>query len=208
MGVAKTVTYEALGEAPQACLYLPIRQQFSDTAVLYVRTEGDPTSILGTVQRVMRELDSQVDVADVRTIETVISQSLFGATMGVGLLALFGVITLGLASLGLYGAMAHGVKQRRREMGVRIALGAEYGSVLRLVLRQGLAPVGIGIVLGTAGSIAVGRLMAGVLFGVTPIDPVSLAGPAGILTLAATAACYLPARQASRVDPLVALREN
>ena len=208
VGVAKTVTYEALGEAPQACLYLPIRQQFSDTAVLYVRTGGDPASILGTVQRVMRELDSQVDVADVRTIETVISQSLFGATMGVGLLALFGVITLGLASLGLYGAMAHGVKQRRREMGVRIALGAEYGSVLRLVLRQGLAPVGIGIVLGTAGSIAVGRLMAGVLFGVTPIDPVSLAGAAGILTLAATAACYLPARQASRVDPLVALREN
>jgi putative ABC transport system permease protein len=121
---------------------------------------------------------------------------------------MFGLITLGLASLGLYGAMSYGVKQRRQEMGVRIALGAPHSSVLQLVLRQGLAPVGVGILLGAATSIGVGQLMAGVLFGVTPIDPVSLAGASGILTLAAATACYLPARQARRIDPLIALREN
>jgi FtsX-like permease family len=149
VGVARTVNYETLAEAPQPCLYLPIRQQFSDAAVLYVRTQGDPTGILGTVQRTIRAMDGHIDVGDVRTIETVISQSLFGATAGVGLLSLFGVMSLGLASLGLYGAVAYGVKQRRREIGMRIVLGARKAAVLGLVLRQALAPVGVAIVLGS-----------------------------------------------------------
>lgn len=209
VGVAKTVNYETLAEAPQSCLYLPIRQQFSDAAVLYVRTEGDPTEILGTVQRTVRAMDGRIDVGDVRTIETVIGQSLFGATAGVGLLSLFGLISLGLASLGLYGAVAYGVKQRRREIGMRIVLGAKQTAILGLVLRQALAPVGVAILLGSAASAGVGYyLMSGLLFGVTPIDPITLFGASAILVLAATAACYVPARHASQVDPLIALREN
>jgi hypothetical protein len=124
---------------------------------LYIRTESEPAGLLATVQRSVRELDTRIDVSDVRTIETVIGQSLFGATIGVGLLTLFGFISLALASLGLYGAVAHGVNQRKREIGVRMALGARHASVVRLVLRQGLTPVAIGMALGGVASLVVGE---------------------------------------------------
>jgi ABC-type antimicrobial peptide transport system permease subunit len=208
VGIAKTATYESIGEPAQACLYLPIRQQFSDAAVLYVRTEGEPAAILSTVQRSVRELDTRIDVSDVRTIETVIGQSLFGATAGVGLLTVFGLISLVLAALGLYGGMLHGVNQRRREIGVRMALGAKQRGIVGLVLRQGLIPVAIGMVLGALASLGLGFVLSSVLFGVGPADPLSLVGASATLALAAMAACYLPARRASRVDPLSALREN
>jgi ABC-type antimicrobial peptide transport system permease subunit len=174
---------------------------------LYVRSEGDPAGLLATVQRTVRELDTRIDVSDVRTIETVIGQSLFGATIGVGLLTLFGFISLALASLGLYGAVAHSVSQRRREIGVRMALGARHSSVVSLVLRQGLAPVAIGMALGVVASLGVGLALSGVLFGVEPADPLSLAGALAALGVASAAACLLPARRASCIDPLLALRE-
>jgi putative ABC transport system permease protein len=208
VGVARTANYGTLGEAPQLCVYVPLLQQFADAGVLYVRTTAEPTGTLSALQRTVRAMDSQIDVSDVRTIETVISQSLFGATMGVGLLAVFGLISLGLACLGLYGAMVYAVKQRRREIGMRIALGAQRTAVLRLMLRQGLAPVGIGLVLGSGASIVVGRLLSDVLFGVSAADPLSLIGASAILAAVALLACYLPARQASRVDPAIALREH
>ena len=207
VGVSRNANYGALGEAPQPCLFLPIRQEFSDAAVLYVRTAADPAAVLGTVQQIVRSADPHIDVNDVRTIETLIGQSLFGASMGVGLLALFGVVALGLASLGLYGAMAFAVRQRRREIGVRMAVGARRHSVIGLVLRQGMAPVAAGIVVGGAGAAATGQLISGMLFGVTPIDPISFAIAAAVLVLAASAACLLPAHRASRVDPIAALRE-
>jgi predicted permease len=208
VGVAKTANYGGLGEAPQPGLFLPIRQQFSDAAVLYVRTQSEPASVLSTVQSAIRRIDSTIDASDVRTIETVISQSLFGATIGVGLLTVFGFISLGLASLGLYGATAYAVRERRGEIGMRMALGAQRAQVLNLVLRQGLSPVGIGVALGSAIAIGVGRLLSDVLFGITPADPVSLIGASAILAAVASFACYLPARMASRLDPLVVLREH
>ncbi len=140
VGVAKTANYGSLGEAPQPSLFLPLRQQFSDAAVLYVRTQSEPASVLSTVQSAVRRIDSTIDTSDVRTIATVIGQSLFGATIGVGLLTLFGFISLGLASLGLYGATAYAARERRREIGMRMALGAQRAQVLNLVLRQGLIP--------------------------------------------------------------------
>lgn len=208
VGVAQTANYRSLGEAPQPSLFLPIRQQFSDAAVLYVRTQSEPANLLGTIQSAVRRLDGTVDTSDARTIQTVISQSLFGATIGVGLLTVFGLISLGLASLGLYGATAYAVRERRREIGMRMALGAQRGQVLNLVLRQGLSPVGIGVALGSTIAIVVGRLLSGVLFGITPADPASLIGASAILAAVASLACYLPARMASRLDPLVVLRED
>ncbi len=208
VGIAKTATYESLGEPPQACLYLPLRQYFSDAAVLYTRTDGEPSGLLSTVQRTVRELDTRVDVSDVRTIATVIGQSLFGATAGVGLLTLFGLISLALAALGLYGGVAHAVNQRRSEIGLRMALGANQGGIVGLVLRQGLAPVAVGMALGAVASLGTGFALSSVLFGVGPADPLSLAGASAALALAAIAACYVPARRASRVDPLIALREH
>lgn len=208
VGVAKTAQYGSIGEAPQPCVYLPLRQRFSDAAVFYVRTDGDPATMLATVQREVRALDSHIEIGDVRTIQTVISQSLFGATVGVGLLTLFGTIALGLASLGLYGAMAHGVRQRQREIGVRLALGAPHAAVRRLMLRQGLRVVGAGLGIGVLLALAVGQTLSGVLFGVSPVDLVSLLGASAVLAAVATIACYLPARHASRVDPVTALRER
>lgn len=208
VGVAKTANYGTLAEAPQPCVYLPLRQEFSDSAVLYVRTTGDPTGALAAVQREVRAMDSRIDVADVRTIRKVISQALFGATTGVGLLSVFGLVALGLASLGLYGTMAHAVNQRQREIGLRMALGAQRSSVLGLVFRQGLAIVAIGMVIGAAASAAVGRALSGIVFGASAIDPVAVGTACLVLAITASAACYLPARKASRLDPMVALRET
>jgi predicted permease len=208
VGVARNANYQALGETPQPCVYLPLRQNFSDAVVLYVRTRRDPAPVLGEVQREIRGVDSALWVGDVRTIATVVDQALFGARMGAGLLGVFGLLALGLASLGLYGVLAYLVNLRRREIGVRMALGAGERSMVALVLGQGIRLVGAGIGLGLLGSLLAGRALSSLLYGLSPADPVSLGGAAGVLLAVATLACYLPAREASRVDPMVALRET
>jgi len=126
----------------------------------------------------------------------------------VGLLSVFGFLALGLASIGLYGILAYSVNQRKREIGVRIALGAGAPSVLRLILGQGMALVTSGIGLGLVGSFIVGRVLSRMLYGVSAMDPVSEGAAVLVLLIVALAACYLPACGASRVDPLVALREG
>jgi len=208
VGVARTANYTSIAEGPQPSLYVPLRQEFSDAAVLYFRTEGDPKTLLPTVQRQVRAIDSRIEASDARTISTVIAQSLFGVTIGVGLLSVFGTIALGLACLGLYGAMAHAVRQREREIGVRMALGAGRTSVQRLVLRQGLTVVGIGIAFGMTASLLIGRGLASVLFGITAADPLALGLASLLLLMTAGIACYLPARRASRLDPVRAMREG
>ena len=208
VGVVKTVNYQALNEEPQPCIYLPLDQNFSDAMVLYVRTGRDPSQLLSALQREIRTSDPQVDVSDVRTGQTLIEQVLFSARMAVKLLGVFGLLALALASIGLYGIMAYSVNLRRREIGVRMALGAAQVGVLRLVLRQGMTLVGTGMALGLVLSLLVGRALSTSLYGISATDPVSLLGSALVLIAVAFAACYLPARSASRVDPLVALRET
>src|SRR5689334_16090393 len=139
---------------------------------------------------------------------TLIDGALFQAKMGVALLSIFGLLALALASVGLYGIMAYSVTQRTREIGLRMALGADRTSVLGLVLRQGLLLVTIGVVLGLAASAGAGRLLSRMLYGVGASDPISVAGAALVLLTVAFVACYLPARWASRLDPLAALRES
>jgi putative ABC transport system permease protein len=146
-------------------------------------------------------------VSDVRTTEKVVDQALFGARMGVGLLGVLGLLALGLASIGLYGVMAYSVNMRRREIGVRMALGATERGTVSLIVRQGIGLVAAGIGLGLLGSLLVGRALSGMLYGLHPADPVSLGGAAAVLLTVAALACYLPARKASRIDPLLALRE-
>ena len=142
-----------------------------------------------------------------RTGREIVNGGLFQAKMGVTLLSVFGFLALTLASIGLYGIMAYPVNQRKREIGLRMALGATEGTVLRLILQQGMALVLTGVVLGVAAALPVGRLLSGMLFGLSTTDPLSILGAAGILLMVAFLACYLPARWASRVDPSVALRE-
>jgi predicted permease len=206
VGVVKTVNYQALGEPPQPCVYLPLQQNFADTVVLYVATAGDPAPIMTTVQRELRALDGQVDAGDVRTARTIVGHALFGATAGVGLLTTFGLVALALASLGLYGLMAYAVNLRQREIAVRMAIGASRGTVLQLVLRQGLTLVAVGVAIGITLSFIAGRAVSGLLYGVSAADPISLAASSLVLFLVAFVACLVPAYRASRLDPLQALR--
>jgi macrolide transport system ATP-binding/permease protein len=208
VGVTRTVNYDQIGEAPQPCVYLPLAQNFTDLVVLHVRTKADPAPVMTAVQREVQTIDANLDVGDVRTIQKVIDQALFGATMSGGLLGVFGLLALALASLGMYGVMAYTVSLRRREMGVRLALGADAGTVLRQVLGDGLKLVAIGLLIGTLGAIGISLLLARFLYGLSALDPASFAGAAIVLLAAAAAACYIPARRASRLDPLTVLRSN
>ncbi len=208
VGIARTANYSTLGEPPQRCIYVPLEQSYFDAMILYVRSKGDPQQILIPVQREMRAAGPQVVANDIRTGRKIINDALFTARMGVGLLSAFGLLALGLASIGLYGIMAYSVSQRKREIGVRMALGAARENVLRLILRQGMSLVLAGVAIGLIAALVIGRFLSRMLYGVSAGDPVSIAGAAGVLLLVALLACYLPAYRASRVDPLVALREG
>jgi predicted permease len=206
VGVVKTANYQSLGEGPQACVYLPLRQNYSDSMILYVKTERDPSATLAAVQNEIRNIDPALPLEDVRTGTKVIDQALWGSKIGVGLLGVFGVLALGLASVGLYGIMAYSVSQRRREIGVRMALGAGQRDVSFFILRQGMVVVFSGIAVGGGLAFLLGRALSRFLYGVSPNDPLSVGGAALVLLVVAFVACYLPARSATRVDPLVALR--
>jgi ABC-type antimicrobial peptide transport system permease subunit len=175
---------------------------------LYVRTKGDAEQILTPVERVVHEVAPPVVVSEVRTASAVVAQSMGFAKIGVQLLGIFGLLALSLASVGLYGVMSYSVNRRRREIGVRMALGATQTTVLMLVLRKGLILVGAGLALGLAASLMIGGALSRLLYGVSTTDPISISTAGVVLLVVALVACYLPARGASRVDPIVALREG
>jgi predicted permease len=208
VGVVKTSNYSTLGEAPQPCLYLPMRQNPGTDAILYVRTARDPALVLESVQSQIRDTDPKVEITDIRTGAKIMDQVLWNARMVLGMLGVFGLLALALASVGLYGILAYTVSGRRREIGVRMALGASRASVLRLVLRQGMMLVFIGAGIGLVLALFIGRAFSRMLFGLSPADPLSLIGAAAALILVAMVACYLPAQAASRMDPMRALRED
>ncbi|MGB9417036.1 MAG: ABC transporter permease [Acidobacteriaceae bacterium] len=208
VGVVKTSNYTTLGEAPQPCLYLPIRQSPGGSANLYVRSAGDPSLLLTAVQRGIKDVDPSVQITDVRTGAKLVNQVLWNARIVLGMLGIFGLLALALASVGLYGILAYSVSSRQREIGVRMALGASRFDVLRLVLRQGMVLVAIGVSVGLAISLLVGRAFSSMLFGLSPADPLSLLGASAVLLFVAALACYLPALAASRMDPMQALRDG
>jgi hypothetical protein len=207
VGIARTANYSSWGEPPQRCVYVPMEQNHLPAMTLYVRTTADPAQIVSPVGREIDAAGPQVLVSGIRTGRQVIDGSLFQARIGVALLSLFGLLALGLASIGLYGILAYGVHQRQREIGLRMALGASQPSVLRMIVGQGMSLVVIGVVIGFAAALLIGRVLNRMLYGVGAADPVSLAGAAFVLGAVALTACYLPARRASRVDPLVALHQ-
>jgi predicted permease len=208
VGIARTANYSTLGELPQPCVYVPLEQNYSDAMTLYVRSKGDPQSILLPVQREIRSLAPHILVNDIRTGQKIIDDGLFQAKMGVALLSIFGLLALGLASVGLYGLMAYSVNQRTREIGVRMALGAARNRVLGLIVRQGMSLVIAGVLIGAVAALVIDRLLSKLLYGVGANDPISLLSAAFVMATAAAIACYLPARRASRIDPLAALRQG
>jgi predicted permease len=206
VGIVETTKYQTLGEAPQSCLFVPLAQNYVDAMMLYVRT-SDPAAVVGAMQREVRALGPDVPVNGAMSVEALLSQSLWMVKFGVGLLGAFGLLALGLASVGIYGVMAYAVTQRTREMGLRIALGANPSAVRTLVLGQAMRLVGIGLALGLAGALLLGRSMASLLYGLSSADPPSLIAASLTLLLVSAIASYLPARRASRIDPAVSLRE-
>jgi len=173
-----------------------------------VRTAGDPAVLKATVERVVRETDAHVPVGRVRTMDEILSDSLALRRLVMLLLSLFAGLAAVLAAVGTYGVMSYLVAQRTHEFGVRVALGAPQGEVLRTVLVRGLALAGGGALLGLAGAAALTRLLASQLYGVEPLDPLTFAAVTGVLLLVALVACWIPARRATKVDPIVALRSE
>ena len=208
VGIARTANYTNWGEPPQLCAYVPLEQNYSNGMTLYVRSKGDPRQISMAVQHEMHAAAPEVLMTGSRTGREIIDGGLFQARIGVILLSVFGLLALGLASVGLYGLMAYSVHHRKREIGLRMALGAARANVVRLILRQGMSLVLNGVAIGFAASLLVGRLLSRMLYGIGASDPISVAGAAAVLVAIAILACYLPARGASRVDPLTALREG
>ncbi|HEY1337792.1 MAG TPA: FtsX-like permease family protein, partial [Bryobacteraceae bacterium] len=206
VGVARTANYTAWGESPQFCVYVPLEQNFSNTMALYVRTKGDPLEQIAPVERAILAAGPQIVVTP-RTGRQIIDGGLFSARIAVVMLTVFGLLALALASVGLYGILAYSAARRQREIGLRMALGASRISILRLILGKALSLVLAGIAIGFAASLATGRLLSRMLYGVNATDPLSIGAAAIVLTGVALLACYLPARWAARVDPLMALRE-
>jgi putative ABC transport system permease protein len=175
---------------------------------LVLRTQGDPLKAVNAARQAIWSVDRDQAVADVRTMAQVRSESISRQRFNMLLLALFAAVALTLAPVGLYGVISYAVEQSTREIGVRVALGAQTKDVMRLVIGQGLALTLAGVALGVAAAFGVTRLMTNLLFGVTATDPaVFLAAPV-ILALVAVIACYIPARRAANVDPMIALRQE
>jgi predicted permease len=213
VGVVADVRHKGLDAETKAQMYLP-HAQFPSTdstfpinrMSLVVRGRGDPLALAPAVRREVRALDPEVPVSRVRSMEEVLSTSASVRELNVMLLSVFAAVALTLAAVGIYGVMAYTVTQRTKEIGVRMALGASAGEVQRLVLRQGLLLAGAGVLLGAVGAAVLGRLLTTLLFGVTPTDPAIFAAVTAVLAAVALLATYLPARRATRVSPMVALR--
>ncbi|MFY9607925.1 MAG: ABC transporter permease, partial [Blastocatellia bacterium] len=206
VGVIGDVKHHGLEEAALPATYVPQLQRPSLSMTVVVRTTPDPRSLSAAVRSQVFSLDKDQPISRVRVMEEVVSASVASRRLSMVLLAGFAVVALTLAAVGLYGVMSYVVTQRTHEIGVRMALGARAGDVLGLVLRQGIDLVMLGVGIGLAAALALTRLMASLLYGVSATDFSTFAVIALLLSAVALLACYLPARRATRVDPMVALR--
>ncbi len=205
VGVVPTGKYRSLGEEPTPFIYAPWLQ-LQNAVSLHVRTSGSPARLMPEVRRVIHERDPDLPIPTLSTMTDLMSFALLPQQIGATLLSLFAGLAMVLAAVGLYGVIAYGVSQRGREIGIRMALGADRGRVLGLVIRQGLVLAGLGLALGLIGGAALGKLASSFLFGVRPFDPLAFAGVVAVLGGAALLASSVPALRASRVDPMTALR--
>ncbi len=205
IGIAKDSKYNFIGEGPTPYVYQTLTQVYQPQISLILKS-ANPKAVLGTMRAEVQQMDRNLPLTGVYTLNDIFDQSLWAPRMGAWLLVIFAGLSLVLAVIGIYGVMAYAVTQRQRELGIRMALGASRGDVLRLVVGQGLRVALLGVVIGLLASLAVTRLISSLLFGVSATDIVTFIVVPALLTAAALGASYLPARRATRIDPMVALR--
>jgi predicted permease len=206
IGVCGDGKYNSLGEEPKAALFRPQLRDYSTAVSMVARTKGDPKTVLAAMQREMRNLDTTLPLYGMKTLKDHMKIPLFPAKIAAGALGSFGVLALVLAAVGIYGVMSYVVAGRTREIGLRMALGAQSGNVRSLILRQGMTLALIGSVIGLAIAFGATRLLKSVLYGVSASDPITFVGVTLLLAAVALIACWLPARRATRIDPMIALR--
>lgn len=207
-GVIGDIKRAALDAEPKPEMYFPFAQFPSNDMMLAVRTDGDPLSFVAAVRGAVQAIDKDQPVALIHTMEELVSESASQRRFNTLLLAVFAGVALTLAAVGIYGVMSYSVEQRAHEIGLRMALGAQTSDVLRLFLGQGMKLIVLGVVIGLAAASAITHLISSLLFGVSATDPVTYVGIALLLAAVAFLACYIPARRAARVDPVVTLRRS
>jgi putative ABC transport system permease protein len=206
VGVARDGKYQSLGESPHAYVYQPVLQSYDSKMTLVIRTTGEPMSLAPAIREQIRAIDPNLPVSDVKTLRDQLNFSLFPSRVAALTLGGFGVLALFLAAIGIYGVVSYSVAQRTHEIGIRMALGAKELSVLRLVIRDGLFVVAVGLVAGLSLALVATRLVKSFLYGVAATDAITFLTVPIVFGVVAVVASYLPARRATKVDPLVALR--
>jgi len=206
VGVAADALYPSIRRSLMPTAYVPFWQQHRLTATFEVRTDGDPHAYANSVREIVRALDPNLPLLAVRSQEDQIALLLRQEHLFARLAALLGIVTLALSAIGLYGLMAYSVTQRTPEIGVRMALGANRHAVRWMILGRSLVLAGVGLAAGTIGVFAAGTLLEALVYGVAPRDPVTLTSTAAIMLAVSSLAAYLPARRASRVDPMMVLK--
>jgi len=208
IGVVPTGKYFSLGEVPATFMYFAQAQHWDAGMVIHVRTTGDPTALISTLRAEVAALDASMPLSNVRSMNSMLGTALLPARLTGAVLGIFGVLGLVLAAIGTYGVMAYSVAQRTKEIGIRMAIGAASGDVVRLVMRQGMSLVAIGIAIGLAGAFGASRIIRGVLYGGGENDPLTFVAVPLVLAAVAAVAIWIPARRASAMDPLLALRHE
>ncbi len=208
VGVVKDSKYASLLEDRTPFAYFPLSQNHETGMILHVRASGDPAPLTAAVRREIQAIEPNLPVPTIQPMTETIGTSLYVARMGAWLLGVFAGLALLLASIGVYGVLAFSISRRTRELGIRLALGAEARDVFTLVIREGMVLVGVGVVIGLIGGFAGAGSLAQFLYGVSAFDAVTFIAVPSILALVALAACLVPARRAMNVDPTEALRYN
>jgi putative ABC transport system permease protein len=213
VGVVGNVKYEGLGEMDQPTMYVPYFDSgwcpwSAREMYVVVRSASAPQEVVSALQSAILSLDDQLAIAHVRTMDQLLYESVAGSRFRAVLFGVFAALALALAMIGIYGVMAYTVSQRTHEIGIRMALGARRMNILRTILREGAGLALLGVAIGFVVALALSRTLAGLLFGVQATDPVTFGIVAALLLGVALAACYVPARRATRVDPMVALRHE
>jgi putative ABC transport system permease protein len=206
IGVVRDAKHASLRAAPEPETYVAHAQHPRPSMTLVMRAGSDPNRLVAAVRSEVQGLDNELPVFSVKTLDQYMTASVAEPRFNTLLLGLFAALALILTAIGLYGVMSYTVTQRTHELGIRMALGARPGDVLRLVIRQGMTMAAIGMVIGVAAAYGLTRLMTSLLYGVSATDPMTFAVVIALLTVVALLACYIPARRATKVDPMIALR--